>query len=129
MRRRNPFASSASILSLGEGSWLSLFFENFLVEISHALFLSANVEGAIAADREKPFGGSEIQLPALASLQLDECFLNYVTGPVAIAQNPRGVLQERQLERRRRNRQVVDREWFGRAHKLFRVLTHQPLNY
>src|SRR5438046_2073646 len=40
-----------------------LFFENLFVEISHALLLSANVEGAIATNGEEPFGWRVVRLP------------------------------------------------------------------
>jgi hypothetical protein len=60
-----------------------ILFEQFLVEIRHALFLSANVEGAIAADGKKPFGWSVIELLALAALQLDESLLHHIAGPIA----------------------------------------------
>jgi len=97
-----------------------LSFENLVVEISHALFLSANVEGAIAANREEPLRRRGIGLPALVALQFDKRFLDYIAGSVAIAEDARGVLQEGQLETTQEGVEIViGWDWFGHAHKLF----------
>ena len=84
-----------------------LFFENLLVEISHALFLSADVESAIATNGEEPFRGRMIELLAFASLQLNKGFLHDIPCPITIAENARGVLQEGQLEAAEQRRQVI----------------------
>lgn len=71
------------------GNLALLLFENLFVEISHALFLSANVKGAIAANGEEPFGGRGIGLPACPSLQFDKGLLHHIPRPLAIAENAR----------------------------------------
>ena len=110
-RGHDPKEKSARFLALDmfvrRGTrWLSLFFENFLVEISHALFLSANVERAVAADGEEPFGRSGIGLPAFAALQLNKSLLHDIPRPVAIAQNASGILQKGQFEAAEQSREV-----------------------
>ena len=106
-----------------------LFFENPLIEISHALFLSADVESAIATDGEEPFRGSMIELLAFASLQLNKGFLHDILCPITIAENARGVLQEGQLETAEQRRQVIiGWDWFGHTHKLFPSSNPQPAN-
>ncbi len=103
------------------GLFAGSVFENLLVEISHALFLSANVEGAIAANGEEPFRGRGIDLPPFAALQLDKRFLHDIPRAVTIAEDARGILEERQFEAAKERRQVVliGWDWFGHAHKLF----------
>ncbi len=108
-----------------------LFFENLIVEISHALFLSANVEGPIAANGKEPFGRRGIGLATFVSFKLHKGFLDDITGPVAIAEDARGVLQEGQLEATHEaaSGHLSAGDWFGHAHKLFTVLTRQPPIY
>ncbi len=97
-----------------------IFFEQFFIEIGHALFLSANVEGAVAADGKKPLGRGVIELAALAPLQLDKSFLHHIASPVAIAEDAGRILQQWQFEPAKKRRQVViGWDWFGHAHKLF----------
>src|SRR5256885_10024313 len=66
--RHDPEQKTARFLALDplvrRGILAFVFFEKFLVEISHALFLSANIEGAIAADGEKPPDRGLIELAA-----------------------------------------------------------------
>ena len=50
--------------SLGAGTRPRRAVQDFVVEIGHALFLSANVEDAIATDGEEPLRGGGIGLPA-----------------------------------------------------------------
>src|SRR5690349_17412319 len=71
-----------------------ILFENLLVEISHAFFLSTDVEGAIAADGEEPFRGRGIRLSAFTPLEFNKCFLDYIPRPIPIAQNPSRILQK-----------------------------------
>jgi hypothetical protein len=73
-------------------------FQNLFVEISNALFLSADVERAIAANREKPLRRRGIGLPAAASLQLDKGFLDDIAGAFAVAEDPGCILKEGQVE-------------------------------
>jgi hypothetical protein len=90
--------------------------ENFLVEISHALFLSADVESAITADGEEPFRGRGIRLPAFTPPQLNKCFLDDILRPIPIAQNSSGILQKWEFESAKKSWEVICWERFSRAH-------------
>jgi hypothetical protein len=73
-------------------------FQNLRVEISHAFFLSANVQSAIAANGEKPFHRLTIEADRFVPLEPHEGLLHDVARPFAVADNARRVLQKRQLE-------------------------------
>ncbi len=106
-----------SVLDKGV-TWL--FFEKLFIDKSCTL-LTANVEGAIATDREEPFRRRLILLPVSLSLEFDERLLHHVAGSIAIYQDSRGVLEQRQLKAAQEGRQtVIGWDWFGHAHKLFR---------
>ena len=73
-------------------------FEQLLVEIRHAFFLTANIEGAIAANGEEPFRRGVVEFGPIFELEFHKSFLHDITCAVAIAQNARRILQERPLE-------------------------------
>ncbi len=95
--RHDPEQKAACFLAFDplvrRGLVAFVFFEQCLVEIGHAFFLSADVQGAIAADGKEPLGRRGIRLPAFAPSQLDKRFLHDVACPFAIAQDARGLLQ------------------------------------
>src|SRR5262249_1111044 len=107
-----------------------LFFQNLFVEISHSLFLSANVKGPIPTDGEEPFGRGAIGLPALGAPQFNKGLLDHVSGSFRITEYARGVLQERSFETTKEIRQVLVVSWgcLGHAHKLFTSLNARAAN-
>ena len=73
-------------------------FDNSLVEISHALFLSADVEGTIAANGEEPFRRGGVGLTPFSSLKFDKGLLDDIARSLPVTEDARGVLQKGQFE-------------------------------
>jgi hypothetical protein len=70
-----------------------------------------------------------IKLRSLSALQFHESFLHDIAGAVAIAQNARCILQQRQLEAAQKRREVNRWNKRGIGHNSSRVLTRRPRNY
>lgn len=87
----------ASSFSYGAGCSLARF-EKLLVEIGHAFFLSADIEGAIPADSEEPFRRGAVEFGPILLLQFHKRFLHDITRAVANRRGFEPHWQERLLE-------------------------------
>jgi len=73
-------------------------FNHFLVDVDHAPFFSAHVEGRISANRKQP-GRRFILAPSRAvKLKLDECLLNNISRLFPVTSYALSVLKQRNLE-------------------------------
>jgi hypothetical protein len=76
----------------------SVGFNDFLIDVHHALLFSANVERCISANREQPGCRFILVSERAVTLKLDECLLNNISRLFPVTSYALSVLKKRNFE-------------------------------